>query len=155
MKAFVNDVTFVVESRSHMEQLVTRLQELFKWATIKIKSSKFHSLSIIKGNCREIKFSVDRNANSTIWEKSVKSLGLLLLTALYWSTSLAGPKQTDERWIMVHWFNVTWTKIKFGVIILDYFLNYHGQCKYMRYQLEKLKRWSGWSVNIRKMVGRT
>ena len=29
-------------------------------------------------------------------------------------------------------------KIKFGVSILDYFLNFHGQCKYM-YQLQKSK----------------
>ena len=33
---FMDDVTLVTESRSHMEQLVTRLQELFKWAAIKI-----------------------------------------------------------------------------------------------------------------------
>ena len=30
MKAFMDDVTLIAESRSHMEQLVTRLQELFK-----------------------------------------------------------------------------------------------------------------------------
>ena len=34
MKAFMDDVTLVAESRSHMEQRVTHLQELFKWATI-------------------------------------------------------------------------------------------------------------------------
>ena len=49
-----------------MEQLVTRRQELFKWTEMKIKSSKCCRLSIIKGNCREIKFCI---------EKSVKSLG--------------------------------------------------------------------------------
>ncbi len=36
MKAFMDDVTLIAESRSHMEQLVTRLQELFKWAAMKI-----------------------------------------------------------------------------------------------------------------------
>ena len=30
MKAFMNDVTLVTESRPHKEQLVTHLQELFK-----------------------------------------------------------------------------------------------------------------------------
>ena len=40
MKAFIDDVTLIAESRSHMEQLVTCLQELFKWATMKIKPSK-------------------------------------------------------------------------------------------------------------------
>ena len=38
MKAFVDDVTLVAESRSHMGQLVTRLQELFKWIATKIKA---------------------------------------------------------------------------------------------------------------------
>ena len=41
MKAFMDDVTVVAESRSHMEQLLTRLQDLFKWAAMKIKPSKF------------------------------------------------------------------------------------------------------------------
>ena len=39
MKAFMDDVTLIAESGSHMKQLVTRLQELFKWA-MKIKPSK-------------------------------------------------------------------------------------------------------------------
>ena len=43
MKAFIDDVTLIAESRSHMEQLVTHLQELFKWAAIKIKPSKCRS----------------------------------------------------------------------------------------------------------------
>ena len=74
MKAFMDDVTLVAESRSHMEQLVTHLQELFKWAVMKIKPSKWRSLSLLKGNCKEIKFSVDGNEISTICEKRVKSL---------------------------------------------------------------------------------
>ena len=34
MKAFMDDVTLIAESRSHMEQMVTRLQGLFKWAAM-------------------------------------------------------------------------------------------------------------------------
>ena len=48
MKAFMDDVTLIAESRSHMEQLVTRLQELFKWAAMKINPSKCRSLSLLK-----------------------------------------------------------------------------------------------------------
>ena len=70
-KAFMNDGTLIAESRSHMEQLVTRLQELFKWAAMKIKPSKCRSLSLLKGNCKEIKFSVSENKIPTICEKSV------------------------------------------------------------------------------------
>ena len=65
MKAFMDDVTLIAESRSHMEQLVICLQEVFKWAAMKIKPSKCRSLSLLKGNCKEI----------TIHEKSVKILG--------------------------------------------------------------------------------
>ena len=65
-------VTLVAESRSHMKQLVTRQLELFKWAAMKIKPSKCHSLSI-KGNCKDIKLSIDRNENPIIREKVVKS----------------------------------------------------------------------------------
>ena len=35
-KAFMDDITLIADSRSHMEQMVTRLQELFKWAAMKI-----------------------------------------------------------------------------------------------------------------------
>ena len=69
MKAFMDDVTLIAESRSHMEQLVMRLQELFKWAAMKIKPSKCRSLSLLKGNCKEIKFSVSGNEIPTICKK--------------------------------------------------------------------------------------
>ena len=74
-KAIMDDVTLITKSRSHMEQPVTRLQELFKWAAMKIKPLKCWSLSLLKGNCKEIKFSVNGNEIPTICEKSVKSLG--------------------------------------------------------------------------------
>ena len=46
MKTFMYDVSLIAEFRSHMEQLVTRLQELFKWAAMKIKPSKCRGLSL-------------------------------------------------------------------------------------------------------------
>ena len=75
IKTFMDDVTLNAESRSHMEQLVTRPQELFKWAAMKIKPLKCRSLSLLKGNCKEIKFSLSGNEIRTIRVKSVKSLG--------------------------------------------------------------------------------
>ena len=69
MKAFMDDVTVISESKSHMEKLLKRLQELFKWAVMKIKPSKSRSLSIIKVRCQEIKFAI---VILTIREKSVK-----------------------------------------------------------------------------------
>ena len=87
LKAFRNDVTLIVESRSHMEQMVTRLQGLLKWATMKIKPSKCRSLLLLKGNCKEIKFSVSGNEIPMIRKKSVKSFGRcysLPLTDRHW-----------------------------------------------------------------------
>ena len=74
-KAFKDDVTLVTESRSQIKQQVTCLQEVSKWAVMKIKPSKCRSLSLIKGNYREIKFPIDGNEIPTIHEKSTKSLG--------------------------------------------------------------------------------
>ena len=39
MKAFMDDVTVISESKSHMEKLLKCLQELFKWAVMKVKPS--------------------------------------------------------------------------------------------------------------------
>ena len=103
MNAFMNDETLVVKSSSHTEQLMIRLQELSKLAVMKIKPSKCRSLSIIKGNCREIKFSVDGNEIPTINKKKGKESRSLQLPTTYWSTLLAGPKQTAENWITLHW----------------------------------------------------
>ena len=53
MKAFMDDVTLIAESRSHMEQLVTCFQELFKWAAMKIKLSKWNSLLLLKETAKK------------------------------------------------------------------------------------------------------
>ena len=50
IEAFMDYANLVAEFKSHMEQLVTCRQELFRWAAMKIKPSKCHSLSIITGN---------------------------------------------------------------------------------------------------------
>ena len=75
MKAFMDDVMVISELKSHMEKLLKRLQELLKWAVMKVKLSKSRSLSIIKGKCQEIKFTINNNVIPTIREKSVKSPG--------------------------------------------------------------------------------
>ena len=69
MQALMEDVTLVAESKSLMKQLATNLQDIFKWAVMKIKPSKCCSLSIIKGNRREINLSVDRNEIPTVREQ--------------------------------------------------------------------------------------
>ena len=44
MKVFIDDVTLLAETRSHMEQLVTHLPELFKWPAMTIKPSNICNL---------------------------------------------------------------------------------------------------------------
>ena len=75
LKAFMDYVTVISESKSHMEKLLKRLQELFKWAVMKIKPSKSRCLSIIKGKCQEIKFTIDNYVIPSIREKRVKNIG--------------------------------------------------------------------------------
>ena len=80
MKAFMDDGTLVAESRSHMEQLVTRRQELFKRAAMKII---FKMLQFIRGNYREIIFSVDGNEIPISPRKKRLELRSLLLPTTY------------------------------------------------------------------------
>ena len=73
MKAFMDDVTVIAESKSHIEKLLKCLQEIFKWAVMNIKPSKCRSLSIIKRRCQEIKFAIDDNVIPTIRKKALKA----------------------------------------------------------------------------------
>ena len=75
MKAFIDVVTMISESKLHMEELLKCLQEPFKWAVMKLKPSKSRNLSIIKERFKEIESAIDDNVVPTIREKSVKSLG--------------------------------------------------------------------------------
>ena len=82
---------------------MTRVQELFKWAVMKIKPSKSSSLSIIKGRCKKIKFAINDNIIPTISEKSVKSLGCCYSLPL-----------TDHHW----WQNLL-KQLKDGLVSID------------------------------------
>ena len=123
MKALMDDVTLIAESSTHMEQQVTRLQEIFKWGAMKIKPSKSRSLSLLNGNCKEIKFSVDGDEIPTICEKSVNSLSRcysLPLTDRHCWQDLKNSYKMDYTQLI----NVTsWTKTKYGAFILGWFLN--------------------------------
>lgn len=59
MKAFMDDVTTLVESRIGTELLLERLDELFEWCHMKAKPKKCRSLSIVHGQVKEIHFSVN------------------------------------------------------------------------------------------------
>ena len=117
MKAFMDDVTVISMSKSHMEKLLKHLQKLFKWAVMKIKPSKSHSLSIIKGRCQEIKFAID-NVISTICKKSIKSLGrcysLPFIDCHWWQDSF---RQLKDRLLSIDKCDLN-EKINCGVFLL-------------------------------------
>ena len=119
MKAFMDDVTLIAESRSLMEQLVTRLQELFKWAAMKIKPSKCRSLSFLKGNCKEIKFSVNGNEIHTTRKKALRVL--VAATPYHLLIDIVGrTEENSNKMDYAALINATsWTKIKYRVFILD------------------------------------
>ena len=50
------------------------LQVFFSWESMRIKLSKCHHLSLMKGMVKEIKFFNNGNKIPTIFEKSIKSL---------------------------------------------------------------------------------
>ena len=101
MKAFMDDVTVISELKSHMEKLLKYIQELFKWAVMKIKPSKSCSLSIIKGRCQEIKFATDDNPHN-MREKRKKPQSLLF-PSTYWLSLVAKSFKTIKRLITLHW----------------------------------------------------
>ena len=103
MKAFMDDVTVISESKSYMEKLLKRLQELFKLAAMKVKPSKSRSLSIIKGKYQEIKFAINNNVIPTIREKKREKPRSLLFSSTYWSSPVARSIKTIKRWITLNW----------------------------------------------------
>ena len=58
MKAFMDDVTVILESKSNMDKLLKRLQELFNWAVMKIKPLK-----------AAVYFAINNNVIPTICKK--------------------------------------------------------------------------------------
>ena len=77
MKAFMDDVIVISESKSHMEKLLKCLQELFEWTVMKVKPSKSRILSTIKGKCQEIRLAINNNVIPTIHKKRKKPRSLL------------------------------------------------------------------------------
>ena len=75
VKAFMDDVTTLTESRTGTELLLQRLNELFAWCRMKAKPKKCRSLSIVHGQVKEIHFSIGGDQIPTVKEQPVKSLG--------------------------------------------------------------------------------
>ena len=76
-KAFMDDVTTLVQSKAGTQELLDRFHELFTWARMKAKPKKSRSISLVLGTICDIHFSIGGNIIPTVREQPVKSLGRL------------------------------------------------------------------------------
>ena len=76
-RAYMDDITILVQSKIGADNLLRRYFSLFTWARMRVKPQKSRSLSLIKGSVRKVKFRIGGDLIPTIKEKPVKSLGRL------------------------------------------------------------------------------
>ena len=76
-RAFMDDVTTLVQSKVGTQELLDRLHDLFTWARMKAKPKKSRSISLVYGTICDIHFSIGGNIIPTVREQPVKSLGRL------------------------------------------------------------------------------
>ena len=76
-RAFMDDVTTLVQSKVGTQELLDHFHDLFTWAHMKAKSKKSRSISLVRGTICDIHFSIGGNIIPTVREQPVKSLGML------------------------------------------------------------------------------
>ena len=90
-KAFMDDITTLIQSEEGTRRLLQRLQELFIRSRMKAKPKKSRSLSLIKGKVKEIHFTIGEETIPTVREEPVKSLGrwyMIPLTDRHWGKEI-------------------------------------------------------------------
>ena len=76
-RAFMDDVTTLVQSKAGTQELLDRFHDLFTWARMKAKPKKSRSISLVRGTICDIHFSIGGNIIPAVREQPVKSLGRL------------------------------------------------------------------------------
>ena len=76
-RAFMDDVTTLVQSKAGTQELLDRFHDLFTWARMKAKPKKSQSISLVRGTICDIHFSIGGNIIPAVLEQPVKSLGRL------------------------------------------------------------------------------
>ena len=74
MRAFMDDITGLVETKQGAEALLERLDELIGWAKMKFKPKKSRSLSLRKGVVKDDHFVITGETIPTVEEAPVKEL---------------------------------------------------------------------------------
>ncbi|TWW73418.1 hypothetical protein D4764_15G0008120 [Takifugu flavidus] len=75
IRAYMDDMTTLTTTAACTSRLLGKLQENIKWARMKIKPSKSRSISIVKGELKNVKFLIGDDPIPTVSEQPVKSLG--------------------------------------------------------------------------------
>lgn len=75
IRAYMDDMTTLTTTAACTRRLLGKLQENIKWARMKIKPNKSRSISIVKGQLKNVKFCIGDDPIPTVSEQPVKSLG--------------------------------------------------------------------------------
>ncbi|KAJ8016037.1 hypothetical protein DPEC_G00002970 [Dallia pectoralis] len=75
IRAYMDDMTTLTTTAACTRRLLGKLQENIKWARMKIKPNKSRSISIVKGQLKNVRFCIGYDPIPTASEQPVKSLG--------------------------------------------------------------------------------
>ena len=75
IRAYMDDMTTLTTTAACTRRLLAKLQDNIKWARMKIKPSKSRSISIVKGQLKDVRFCIGDDPIPTVSEQPVKSLG--------------------------------------------------------------------------------
>ena len=76
-RAFMDDVTTLVQSKVGTQELLHRFHDLFTWVRMKAKSKKSQSISLVRVTICNIHFAIGGNIIPKVREQPVKSPGRL------------------------------------------------------------------------------
>ena len=71
----MDDMTTLTTTAACTRRLLAKLQDNIKWARMKIKPSKSRSISIVKGQLKDVRFCIGDDPIPTVSEQPIKSLG--------------------------------------------------------------------------------
>lgn len=74
IRAYMGDMTILTTTAACTRRLLGKLQENIKWARMKIKPDKSQSMSIVKGELKNVKFCIGDDPIATVSEQPVKRL---------------------------------------------------------------------------------
>lgn len=70
----MGDMTILTTTAACTRRLLGKLQESIKWAQMKMKPDKSQSMSIVKGELKNVKFCIGEDPIPTVSEQPIKRL---------------------------------------------------------------------------------